>query len=208
MQKTPISSTLPQALRDLLPSGLRPVCVAVPGVKGEQLFAQGKKPECMFYVASGEVVLQRLGAQGDNVVLQRARQGFIAEASLQSSKYHCDAMVTASGELVAIPIAVLKRALLTDPAFSMRWVAMLNQELRRLRLQCERLSIKGVAGRLLHLIETEGIDGRLPIGTGLKSMASELAVTHEAMYRTVAELEKQGVLRRDDGYLCVASNAT
>lgn len=155
----------------------------------------------MIYVASGEVVLQRLGIQGENVVLQRARQGFVAEASLQSTSYHCDAVVTVSGDLVVIPIEPLRQSLLAEPAFAMRWMGMLNQELKRLRAQCERLSLKGVRDRLLHLIETEGQRGRLSLDAGLKSMASELGVTHEALYRTVAELEKQGSLRREDGQI-------
>lgn len=173
----------------------------LPCVKGERLFPQGKKPEQMFYVAAGEVVLQRVGSQGDNLVLQRARQAFVAEASLQSPSYHCEALVTVSGELVVMPIEQVRQALQTDPAFAMRWMAMLNRELKRLRAQCERLSIKGVRGRLLHLIESEGRLGSLPLGPGLKSIALELGVSHEALYRTVAQMEKQGVLRREDGQL-------
>jgi len=194
---------LPLALQELLPVVLQPLCSLLPCVKGERLFPQGKKPEQMFYVASGEVVLQRVGAQGENVVLQRARQSFVAEASLQSSAYHCDAVVTVSGDLVVIPIEFLRHALLSDPAFAMRWVGMLNKELKRLRAQCERLSLKGVRDRLLHLIESEGLCGRLPLGTGLKSIALELGVTHEALYRSVAEMERLGFLRRESGYLIV-----
>jgi len=194
---------LPLALQELLPEKLWHECVFLPCIKGERLFPQGKKPEQMFYVSSGEVVLQRLGSQGENLVLQRARQCFVAEASLQSSSYHCDAMVTLSGEIVAIPVELLRHALLTDPAFAMRWMGMLNKELKRLRAQCERLSLKGVRDRLLHLIESEGLCGRLPLGAGLKSIALELGVTHEALYRTVAAMEKKGVLRREDGHIQV-----
>jgi len=192
---------LPLPLYELLPPALQPACTWLAGVRGDRLFTQGKKPDRMVYVASGEVVLQRLGIQGENVVLQRARQGFVAEASLQSSNYHCDGVVTVSGDLVAIPIEPLRQSLLADPAFAMRWMGMLNQELKRLRAQCERLSLKGVRDRLLHLIETEGQCGRLPLDAGLKSMASELGVTHEALYRTVAALEKQGSLRREGGQI-------
>lgn len=201
--KRPILRNKVLPLQGLLPIALKPLCTQSHCVKGDLLFERGKKPERMFYVAGGEVVLQRPGSRGENVVLQRARQGFVAEASLQSARYHCDAVVTASGDLVGIPIEPIKTALLTDPAFAMRWIGMLNRELVRLRLQCERLSIKGVRDRLLHLIETEGQGGRLPLGAGLKSMAAELGVTHEALYRTVADLEKQGRLRREDGHIGV-----
>jgi CRP/FNR family transcriptional regulator, dissimilatory nitrate respiration regulator len=194
---------LPLALQQLLPQELWHECVWLSGLKGERLFPQGKKPDQMFYVDSGEGVLQRLGSQGENIVLQRARQCFVAEASLQSSAYHCDAVVTVSGEIVAIPIKLVRHALQADSAFALRWMAMLNRELKRLRAQCERLSIKGVRNRLLHLIESEGQGGRLALGAGLKSVALELGVTHEALYRTVAEMEKQGVLRREDGEIFI-----
>lgn len=195
------TKVLPPELQALLPDALWQQCIWLSCPKGIRLFPQGKKPEHMFYVSSGEVVLQRMGIQGDHVVLQRARQSFVAEASVQSQSYHCDALVTVASELVAIPIELVRQALLFDQAFAMRWMAMLNRELKRLRAQCARLSLKGVRERLLHLIESEGQLGRLPLGAGLKSIALELGVTHEALYRTVAELEKQGVLRREDGVL-------
>jgi len=157
----------------------------------------------MFFVSAGEVVLQRLGAQGETVVLQRTRQGFIAEASLHSARYHCDALVTRTGELVSIPLPAIKKMLHSDPAFASRWIAMLNQEVKRLRGQCERLSKKGVKERLLHLIETEGKKGLLTLGSDLKSLAAELGVTHEALYRAVADLERANILVRREGCLAV-----
>jgi CRP-like cAMP-binding protein len=190
-------------LRKLLPLEIQAQCASSPCARGDLLFKQGKKPTQMLYVTHGEVVLQRLGRQGAIVVLQRTRRGFIGEASLDSARYHCDAVVTMSGETVAIPLVAIKQALAADSGFASRWIAMLNQEVKRLRAQCERLSMKGVKERLLHLIEAEGSEGRLPLGGGLKSMASELGVTHEALYRAVAELEKKGALRRRDNFLVV-----
>ena len=197
-------NALPQALEQLLPQQLQSLCIALRGVKGEQLFTQNQQPEYMWFVSTGEVVLQRLDAHGTNLVLQRVRQGWVAEASLQSPAYHCDALFTATGDLIGLPVQAIQHALLTDPAFAMRWVAMLNRELKRLRAQCERLSLKGVKDRLMHLLETEGEQGCLPLGTGLKSIAAELGVSHEALYRTVAELERQGILHRTEGRICYA----
>ena len=195
---------LPEPLHKLLPAEVQALCAASPCARGDLLFKQGKKPTAMLYVTRGEVVLQRLGRQGASVVLQRTRRGFIGEASLDSVRYHCDAVVTMSGEVVAIPLAAIKQALAADSGFAGRWIAMLNQEVKRLRAQCERLSMRGVAERLLHMIETEGSEGRLPLSGGLKSLASELGVSHEALYRAVAELEKKGVLQRRDNFLVVA----
>jgi len=185
-------------LTELLPTGLRSFCTTSVHEKGERLFATGAKPSYMFFIGSGEVVLERAGAQGGLVVLQRARHGFIGEASLQSTRYHCDAKVLDRSDITQIPIREVRAAMDSDPAFASRWIGMLNKEVKRLRLQCERLSLNKVQDRLIHLLETEGWQGKYPIGTGLKSLAGDLGVTHEALYRTVSDLEKKGALKRDD----------
>jgi hopanoid biosynthesis associated radical SAM protein HpnH len=100
-----------------------------------------------------------------------------------------------------IAVDAMREALASNPAFAMRWVAMLNAELRRLRLQCERLALTRVQDRVLHLLETEGERGRYAVPSGLKSLAGELGVTHEALYRALAALEKAGRLSREEGCL-------
>ncbi len=193
-----LPSTLPPALHNLLPASLHGLCTATSVKKGSLLFQTGKKPQWMFFVVDGEVTLERLSQQGDPVVLQRTRHGFVSEASLQSAKYHCDARAVANSDLVQIPIQDLAAALRSDADFSARWISMLNQEVKRLRLQCERLSLKSVKERVRHLIHTEGQDGTYTVNTGLKSLASQLGVTHEALYRTLADLEKSGEIERSD----------
>jgi CRP-like cAMP-binding protein len=194
-------------LAELLPASLHGFCTTSAHQKGERLFVTGDKPSCMFFVGGGEVVLERLGAHGGSVVLQRTRHGFVGEASLQSARYHCDAKVIARSEITRVPIREVLAAMDHDPAFARRWIAMLNRELKRLRLQCERLSLNKVQDRLLHLIETEGQQGKYPLGSGLKSLAAELGVTHEALYRCVSGMEKNGQLTRHGGYLALAGSA-
>lgn len=197
----PITPPLPAELATLLPPALHGAGQGLQYPRGERLFSTGQVPAWMFFVLDGEVVLERPGLQGERVVLQRARHGFVGEASLQSGVYHCDGLVTAPARVVRWPVAALREALATDPAFAGRWIAMLNRELRRLRLQCERLALTRVQDRVLHLLETEGVDGRLAVPAGLKSLAGELGVSHEALYRAVAALEKTGRLVRDGGAL-------
>ena len=192
---------LPTALKALLPATFHARCEGARFPKNERLFLTGTKPEWMFYVVSGEVTLERTGLQGEPVVLQRTRQGFVSEASLKSAKYHCDALAIADTTVVKIPIGDLSAELDRDPAFASRWIGMLNAEVRRLRLHCERLSMKSVKDRVLHLINTEGNNGAYTAATGLKSLAGELGVTHEALYRTLAALEKSKVIQRADRVL-------
>lgn len=204
----PSFTQIHQELAELLPADLLAACVTSSHAKGERLFSAGEKPTYMFFIGSGEVLLERMGRQGESIVLQRTRHGIVSEASLQSARYHCNGKVIAPSEITGVPIHRITAALASDPAFSSRWIGMLNREVKRLRLQCERLSLHKVQDRLLHFLETEGQRGKYPLGSGLKSLAGELGVTHEALYRCVAAMEKKGILQRDGEHLKMISTAT
>lgn len=151
----------------------------------------------MYFVCDGEVVLERHGQNGEVANLQRCQRGFVGEASLTSAAYHCDARTTSPSTIVRIPVRALRQALKEDYGFAERWINMLSSEVRRLRLQNERLSFPKVQSRILHLIETEGSDGRYTLECTLKQLAKQLAVTHEALYRGLGELEKTGKISRN-----------
>ena len=190
--------SLPPTLEKLLPPQLLAQCEPLSYTQGIPLFLTGVRPEWMYFVLEGEVVLERHGQNGEVANLQRCQAGFVGEASLTSAAYHCDARTTAPSEIVRIPIRALRQALKHDYGFAERWIQMLSSEVRRLRLQNERLSLPKVQSRILHLIETEGRDGRYTLGCSLKQLAKQLAVTHEALYRSLAQLEKTGQILRTE----------
>ena len=186
---------IPELLKELLPKGLLGQCHAHHFEKGDYLFHQGKKPEYMFFIVSGEAVLTRISSHGEPTILQRCKGGFVSEASLLVDAYHCDAIATHNGQAITLPIKSLREAL-ADSKFSMKWVQLLSKEIMRLRTQSERLGLKDIRSKLIHLIETEGKQGVLILQSDLKSMASEIGVTHEALYRAIATLEKEGLLEK------------
>ena len=186
---------IPELLKELLPKGLLGQCHAHHFEKGDYLFHQGKKPEYMFFIVSGEAVLTRISSHGEPTILQRCKGGFVSEASLLVDAYHCDAIATHNGQAITLPIKSLRDAL-ADSKFSMKWVQLLSKEIMRLRTQSERLGLKDIRSKLIHLIETEGKQGVLILQSDLKSMASEIGVTHEALYRAIATLEKEGLLEK------------
>lgn len=192
---------LPAALAALLPEGMAAACEAGRYERNALVFARGNRPAWMYYVVSGEVVLVRETPSGEGVILQRTRGGFVSEASLRTAQYHCDARATAETVVIKVPVAALVHALERDPAFALRWIDMLNAEVRHLRSHCERLAMKSVKERLVHLIRSEGRGGHYAAPSGLKTLAAELGVSHEALYRTVATLEAEGRLVREAGAL-------
>ena len=186
---------IPETLKNLLPEEVLKQSRTLHFEKGQHLFHQGTKPESMFFIVTGEAILSRISSHGEPTILQRCKGGFLSEASLLTDAYHCDAIATHSGQAITIPIQALREAL-TDSNFSLKWVRLLSREIMRLRTQSERLSLKDIRSKLIHLIETEGNQGVLALQSDLKSLASEIGVTHEALYRAISAMEKQGALRK------------
>ncbi len=180
-----------------VPSGLRDAARVRELAAGETVFRQGDRPKAMFCVLDGEVRLLRRSHEGAEVVLQRSRGGFFAEASLESKAYHCDAEATAAGRLLAFPVRAFRAALDGHAAFRNAWMAQLAREVRKLRARCERLSLHGAEARILHAIESEGTAGTLTLSQSRKAWAAELGLTHEALYRTLARLQAAGTLSLD-----------
>ena len=145
----------------------------------------------------------RRSASGTEIVLQRARRSFLAEASLDQPEYHCDAVAATDATVLSIPRQAFRRAL-DDPAFRLVWMSHLSHELRRMRAQAERLSLKTAEGRIVHYIETEGRDGSLVLEYTKKEWAAEIGLTHEALYRALARMVARGTLAIDAGRISLS----
>lgn len=165
--------------------------------RGETLFRQGERPKAMLCVLSGEIRLVRLSRAGGEIILQRSRDGFIAEASLESRAYHCAAVAAAEGQLLRFPLRAFRQAIETDPGFRNAWIAHLAGEVRKLRAQSERLSLHGAAERIVHYLESEGRDGVLALSQSRKAWAAELGLSHEVLYRTLSRLQAEGSISLD-----------
>lgn len=189
-------------LPDFVPRSLSAIAREQLLPRGTTLFRAGQRPIRVFYITLGEVHLVRHGMHGQTVVFQRSGPGrFLAEPSIDSPHYHCDAVAVRASRLRAFPLAEFRKTLDVDPEFARRWRLFLAQEVRRLRAQAERLAMRTVRDRIIHYIECEGSGGSLRWPGDLKLLATELAVTHEALYRELAALVRDRLLVRAPGML-------
>jgi len=168
---------------------------------GSTIFLTGQRPQAMFFVADGHAVLTRTDVDGTPLVLQKATSGFLAEASLSSPTYHCDAFCRTACRLIAIPIRALRAAIERDARVRWAWIAMLAAEVRRQRSNVERMALKSVRGRLLHFLAIEGERGKIHLRGTKRELAADMGISHEALYRTIAALKREGALAEDRGNL-------
>jgi len=166
---------------------------------GEPLFRQGDKAFAIFAIERGSMRLIRHTIDSHRVVLHTARAGeLFAEAALFSAAYHCDAVAAAASRVRVYPKRELLAAFRADPALAERFMALLAGQIHVLRARLEERNIRSARARLLHhLALSAGPGGRRvrPEGT-LMDLAAEIGLSHEALYRTLARLEKEGAISR------------
>jgi CRP/FNR family transcriptional regulator, dissimilatory nitrate respiration regulator len=180
-----------------VPAALRESASLVTCEATETIFRIGDPVRRAMLVLNGEVRLIRRDLHGREVILQRSTGGFIAEASLDSRVYHCDALAAEASTLLVFPAKAFVAALDEDAAFRRAWQSLLAKEVRKLRSQCERLNLNSAADRILHYIEAEGSNGSLSLTQTKKAWAAELGLTHEALYRTLRRMQDEGEIRVD-----------
>ncbi len=182
-----------------LPAAVRAAAVDRKLIAGEALFRCGDKTEGLLEVLTGRVRLTRTDRSGREVVLHVADPGeTLAEASLFSARYHCDAIASTNAIVRLYPKREVLAAFEANPKAAQAFSATLAHQVMNLRTRIEQRNIRSAADRVRHFLALKAsADGRtvkLP-GT-LKDLAAELGLTHEALYRTLAKLEHSGEIKR------------
>lgn len=141
---------------------------------------------------------------GQSITLHVARPGEVfAEASLFSSTYRCDAVADRPSIVQPLRKDALRRRLKAEPALALHLLENVAQQLHRTRTLLELRNIRSAEERvlahlrLLHADSGEGEEA-LQIKQPLIQIAADLGLTHEAYYRALAALERQGLIIREE----------
>lgn len=154
--------------------------------QGSYLFHQNDPVNSIFIIEEGSVELTRHQQDGSLIILQRAtRHTILAEASLYSKVYHCDAIVELPSSVFQLPKIAFLKQLREDDEFAYLWAAHLAREVQSARYRSELLTRKTVAERLNGWLDWQG-EGLPPKGQW-KSIAIQIGVSPEALYRELAK---------------------
>jgi CRP-like cAMP-binding protein len=169
---------------------------------GEFLFNKGDSATHLYTVRAGCVRMVRFSREGDPVVMHTARAGDgLAEASLFSPIYHCDAEAVLPSSVTCYDKKIIVAILRDSPEKALAYIALFSRQVRSLRTLLEVRSIRSARDRVLHylmlLADPETMTVRVP--GSIKEMAQNLALAHETLYRTLATLEREGEISRSKG---------
>lgn len=184
---------------DWLPDQVRRLSKARVLEAGETLFRQGDRATAIFEVDRGRMRLIRYTIDNRPVTLHTSRAGeLFAEAALFADRYHCDAVAVAESRVHVFPKRVLLAAFRSDPMLSERFMATLAHQVHTLRSRLEGRNIRSARERILnHLVLAADADSRTVTLDGtLMDLASEIGLSHEVLYRTLAALEEDGIITK------------
>jgi CRP-like cAMP-binding protein len=188
--------------RDWLPLVVQAASVKRRLKAGEALFRAGDRALGLYEIVSGTVRLVRVERTGREAVLHAAAPGeTFAEASLFSPTYHCDAVAATDAVVRLYPKAAVLNELDRDTKAARAFMAMLSRQVMSLRSRLEQRNIRSARERVRHyLVANAGDDGRtVMLARTLKEVANELGLTHEALYRTLAQMAATGEIERQKG---------
>jgi CRP/FNR family transcriptional regulator, dissimilatory nitrate respiration regulator len=128
---------------DALPASLEARSTVRVLTTGDLLFRQGDPAAAIYKVENGRLRLIRHTVDDHLVILHTARRGeFLAEASLFSETYHCDAVAAAPSSIRVYPKQAVMEAMRSDPALAEAFMARLARQLQELRARMELRNIR------------------------------------------------------------------
>jgi CRP-like cAMP-binding protein len=188
-------------VHDWLPDALRKCAIERELKTGEALFRLDDATVGLWEIVAGRVRLSRVDASGREIVLYIAGPGeTIAEASLFSARYHCDAIANSKATVRLYPKRHVFSTFERDAKAARAFSAMLAHQVMNLRTRIEQRNIRSARERVRHFLAVNAAsDGRIELTGTLKDAAAEIGLTHEALYRALSALEQAGEIRRSGG---------
>jgi CRP-like cAMP-binding protein len=190
-----MDSSLPEPF-SLLPSG---ATAPFRLTAGEALFRTDDRSRGCYFLERGEMHLLRWSLDGRETIIHIARAGeTFAEASLFSARYHCDAVAAADSSGLLLRKANIDRLFRVDAGFARQLTARFARQVQSLRRRIEIASIRSAEERVLAALgeyenPASSTFENLP---PLKTLAAQIGLSHEALYRSIARLVRKGALVR------------
>ena len=166
--------------------------------KGEILLQQGDTAQFIYLVGSGQMRLVSF-VQHQMVTHYFVNAGeLLAESALYIPTYGYTAIAETPSEVIAISIDNFAAALKTDTELSERYLSHLTQRFYDVKTLLELRSIHSSRDRLLRYLMPHLAPGQytVTLDKPLKAIASELALSPEALSRLLARLEAEGAISR------------
>jgi CRP-like cAMP-binding protein len=126
---------------------------------------------------------------------------------LFAEKYHCDARAEGRAVVECLPAALLRQRLVEQPELALRLVARLCGQLREVRAMLELRGSRSARDRVLRYLASFG-SGVAAGEVSLQTVAHQIGLRPETLYRTLALLHRSGLVARRGRRIWLAGEAS
>lgn len=167
---------------------------------GDFLFNQNDPARGIFVVKQGRIKLLRDTVDGNAVIMYTAQTNdSLAEASLFSSHYHCHAKADLESEVLFYEKTEVLKYFSSNSESALNFIEVLAKQIQRLRLLLELRGVRSPRERFIQYLQLMADSERIvSVQSTYKDLAITLGMTHETLYRVLAQLEKENVVKREE----------
>uniref|UniRef100_A0A7C4EJK1 Crp/Fnr family transcriptional regulator n=1 Tax=Fundidesulfovibrio putealis TaxID=270496 RepID=A0A7C4EJK1_9BACT len=199
LAKVPLFSGLSDAQLETLESNSS----VLKADKGQIIFLEGAEAKGLYVLLAGQVKIFKSSAEGKEQILHMLSPGepFAEVPMFQGTRFPANAMAVQPSTVLYTEKSVLVRLMERDASLAMAMLAALSNRLRQMASMIGQLTLREVPARLaaylLHQAgEKEADTFVLDMSKG--NLAGLLGSTREALSRSLARLEDQGLIAMDN----------
>jgi CRP/FNR family transcriptional regulator, dissimilatory nitrate respiration regulator len=189
--KFSLSSRLANTLREvMLQRALAP---------GQVLYRQDDRACAIFVLETGQISIIRRNPGGKTILLRVVSPGeSFATAALFSEVYGNEAVAEISSQVHVYPKQALLATLQQRPDLAESFIGSMAKQIKTLENRLELRSISSARERVIRYLAIHAQFGEtiVKFNTPLKDIAHDLGLSREVLYRTLAQLEREGILTR------------
>lgn len=184
---------------DQLPATLQAVTTYQHLSTGQVLFHRNEEPRSIYAVKSGGIRLLNYTKSGQSISHYAVHDGELcAEVALFLNTYTCSAVVEEPTQVLVFPRQAFLSTVQQNPDFAIAFMMQLSYRLHTTKIMVELRSIRSAQERVLHYLRLIiPLEENTVVLQLLKNVAADLSLSPEALSRTLARLESDGLITRE-----------
>jgi CRP-like cAMP-binding protein len=163
------------------------------------LYRQGDRARAIFVLETGQMRIVRRNSKGKTILMRVVTTGeSFGTAALFSEIYGNEAIAEVPSQIHVYPKQALWETLQQRPDLAESFMGSLAKQINTLEDRLELRSISSARERIIRYLSTHSQFGKTVVNfdTPLKDIANDLGLSREVLYRTLSQLEKEGIITR------------
>lgn len=196
LKQVPLFNALEEPHLQLISSS----CELIKLARGENIFLRGAKVHSFYYLIRGGIKIYAMSKDGAEKVIYIAAPGesFGEAAMFLDTAVPVGTQAIHESMVLTIPKAAIYKLIEENPRIAHLMLAGMSMRMHRLIQDIKALSLQSaserVVGYLLQLCSDQKITQNIILPAKKSTIASLLNLTPETLSRTLAKLEKQGLI--------------